>query len=417
MLPSVTPWGEGPLSVVVVDGEGSVSASRNTTFIHTTSPLGSNAEYQSNWTSTLEYATVVLTIFSDQAGVLYFQWSADGVNVDLEEPTDCPGNSGRAFSLAVRGRYLRIRYVNGGTAQTSFRLCSTLHQTGVGLISKPLTTTISDNNFTPLVGAVLFARDAGGIYRKVVCNTNGELVVSGTGGGGGLTDAQLRATPVPVSGTFFQGTQPVSAVSLPLPTDAATESTLALINTKTLAAGQSVMASSSPVAIASNQSAIPVTDNGGSLTVDGTFFQATQPISAASLPLPSGAATDASVLSLLKPSTLCVTGTAAVNTIVTLTLPAVAGQFHYITSVMIRMYATAARTGGTTPVVSTTTNLPGNPAFTWESAQAVGTVVTQQLQLGGNPLKSSVANTATTIVCPATANVIWRATVTYYAAT
>ena len=32
----------------------------------------------------------------------------------------------------------------------------------------------------------------------------------GAGGGGGLTDAQLRATPVPVSGTFFQATQPVS---------------------------------------------------------------------------------------------------------------------------------------------------------------------------------------------------------------
>lgn len=38
---------------------------------------------------------------------------------------------------------------------------------------------------------------------------------------------------------------------------------------------------------------IPVTDNGGSLTVDGTFWQATQPISAASLPLPTGAATAA----------------------------------------------------------------------------------------------------------------------------
>lgn len=37
--------------------------------------------------------------------------------------------------------------------------------------------------------------------------------------------------------------------------------------------------------------AVPVTDNGGSITVDGTFWQATQPISAASLPLPTGAST------------------------------------------------------------------------------------------------------------------------------
>lgn len=43
-----------------------------------------------------------------------------------------------------------------------------------------------------------------------------------TGSTAGLTDAELRATPVPVSGTFYQATQPISAASLPLPTGAAT---------------------------------------------------------------------------------------------------------------------------------------------------------------------------------------------------
>jgi len=75
---------------------------------------------------------------------------------------------------------------------------------------------------------------------------------------GPLTDAQLRATAVPVSGTFWPGTQPVSAASLPLPTGAATETTLASINTKTPALGQAAMAASQPVVIASNQSAVPV---------------------------------------------------------------------------------------------------------------------------------------------------------------
>ncbi len=47
--------------------------------------------------------------------------------------------------------------------------------------------------------------------------------------------------------------------------------------------GQATMANSEPVVIASDQTAIPVTDNGGSLTVDGTVavsnFPATQPVS------------------------------------------------------------------------------------------------------------------------------------------
>lgn len=124
---------------------------------------------------------------------------------------------------------------------------------------------------------------------------------------GPLTDAQLRTAPVPVSGSFFpatqpvsiasmpstpvtgtfwQATQPVSIASQPLPTGAATETTLAAIGTKTPALGQAVMASSSPVVIASNQSALPVT---------GAFFQATQPVSLASQPLPTGAATEATL--------------------------------------------------------------------------------------------------------------------------
>lgn len=50
------------------------------------------------------------------------------------------------------------------------------------------------------------------------------------------------------------------------------------------ALGQTTMTASLPVAIASNQSSIPVT---------GTFFQGTQPVSAVALPLPTGAATAA----------------------------------------------------------------------------------------------------------------------------
>ena len=40
-------------------------------------------------------------------------------------------------------------------------------------------------------------------------------------------------TPLSVTGTFFQATQPMSAASLPLPTGAATENTLAAIDANT----------------------------------------------------------------------------------------------------------------------------------------------------------------------------------------
>lgn len=51
-------------------------------------------------------------------------------------------------------------------------------------------------------------------------------------------------------------TQPVSAVSLPLPTGAATESTLSALSAKFSALGQATMAASVPVVLASNHSGI-----------------------------------------------------------------------------------------------------------------------------------------------------------------
>lgn len=78
---------------------------------------------------------------------------------------------------------------------------------------------------------------------------------------GPLTDTQLRATSVPVSGslsinnfpasqavtgTFFQATQPISVLSLPLPSGASTETTLLTLNNKiTLVNTNSVIISSS----------------------------------------------------------------------------------------------------------------------------------------------------------------------------
>lgn len=111
------------------------------------------------------------------------------------------------------------------------------------------------------------------------------------------------------------------------------------------------------------------------------------------------------------PVTLSATGAAAAA--VTLTIPApAAGLFNLLHFLEIVMYCTLARTGGVTPTVITTTNLPGSLAFTMESAQAVGTAIREVLSMV-EPLKSSVAATATTIVCPATTSVIWRVNAIY----
>lgn len=93
---------------------------------------------------------------------------------------------------------------------------------------------------------------------------------------------------VPVDGSGV--TQPISAASLPLPTGAATSAlqttgntSLSSIDTKTPVLGQAVMTASSPVVIASNQSAIPASQSGtwNITNVSGTVS------------LPTGASTSA----------------------------------------------------------------------------------------------------------------------------
>jgi hypothetical protein len=127
-----------------------------------------------------------------------------------------------------------------------------------------------------------------------------------------LTDTQLRATAVPVSGTFFQATQPISAASLPLPSGAATETTLAAVESDTTAIAASVASIDGKTAtLVSGR--VPVDGSGVTQPVSGTFFQATQPVSAAALPLPSGASTETTLVAVEVDTSAIASSTSAIN--------------------------------------------------------------------------------------------------------
>lgn len=78
---------------------------------------------------------------------------------------------------------------------------------------------------------------------------------------GPLTDTQLRAVAVPVSGTFYQVTQPISAAALPLPIGAATSAKQDLLLAELQLKAD--LTETQPVSIAA---AIPSTINAGTIT-------------------------------------------------------------------------------------------------------------------------------------------------------
>lgn len=122
---------------------------------------------------------------------------------------------------------------------------------------------------------------------------------------------------------------------------------------------------------------------------------------------------DYALLATPPPAPFCVTATAAVNTAVTLTVAAnPAGLFHLFTRIHIKRFFVTAGLGGIAPTLVTTTNLPGSLAFSFGTAGAIGTTLEEVLQ-PASPIKASASATATTIVCPASTDTIWRVTAHY----
>ena len=115
-----------------------------------------------------------------------------------------------------------------------------------------------------------------------------------------------------------------------------------------------------------------------------------------------------------KAATLIVTATGAAGAAVTATLPAVAGLRHYIDRISVLRSMTVLQAATATPLVVTTTNVPGSPALTFGTdAAAVGQDKEAVFDFGGAGMAASLVNTATSVVCPVLANAIWRVNVAY----
>lgn len=114
------------------------------------------------------------------------------------------------------------------------------------------------------------------------------------------------------------------------------------------------------------------------------------------------------------PSALGVTVTGAAGAIATLTLPAPgAGLFQIVDYIEVVHFAAALGVAAATPVLVTTTNVPGLPVLSCRTDAFVqGSREVHRIG-GSQPFKATTANTALTVVCPATTSVIWRVNALY----
>lgn len=99
-------------------------------YIGSTTPLGNAGVWQDTLQAGREDSVVGL-VFSDQGGTLNIEHSVDGQNWDVNDnPITVAGGVGQVFERKVYGAFLRLRYVNGATPQTVFRLSARFSSAG-----------------------------------------------------------------------------------------------------------------------------------------------------------------------------------------------------------------------------------------------------------------------------------------------
>lgn len=116
-------------------------------------------------------------------------------------------------------------------------------------------------------------------------------------------------------------------------------------------------------------------------------------------------------------TTAIATAVGASGAAVTLTIASPgAGLRHYLTYLSINRFAAALLTAAAAPVTVTTTNIPTGLAFSFGAEALPQGSLDRWREDFAYPMMATAQGTATTIVCPATTNVIWRVTAGYFVA-
>jgi hypothetical protein len=106
-----------------------------------TTPLAGGATYTGSWDDVGAFPGISVASYSDVAGTLYVDFSTNASNVDSTITFDCAASSPEQHRLVVLRRYCRVRYVNGASAQSVFRL--QVRAGDFGILSSALNSTIA----------------------------------------------------------------------------------------------------------------------------------------------------------------------------------------------------------------------------------------------------------------------------------
>jgi hypothetical protein len=174
------------------------------------------------------YAAINVNVISDvpsAADGLIVQLSMDGITWDHEHKTTYAGGNGSGYIFNAEFKYARVKYINGASNQTTFKLQTIFKINPVKQSLYTIAQPVNGNMFAELGKNVIIGETTGGGggYVAVKVNPSGALTteasVTGTVSVSNFPATQPVSGTVavsnfpasyPVTGTFWQATQPVS---------------------------------------------------------------------------------------------------------------------------------------------------------------------------------------------------------------
>jgi hypothetical protein len=147
----------------------------------TTTPLGSSATFTGVATDVSGYSGVVIQVYADTASAasgLKFETSNDGTNWDHLHSYTLIAASGKHYEETLPGKYFRIVYVNGTSAQAEFRLQTKLLKTAPVPHVHSIETAITGDHPATINRSVVTAKKPDGTYSNIESNDLGQMYVA-----------------------------------------------------------------------------------------------------------------------------------------------------------------------------------------------------------------------------------------------
>lgn len=143
-----------------------VVSKNNTTKI----PLGAGAAFNGTADDLGSFQELDINVAGEPAiapGTLYFEFSPDGENWDTSVAIALAGPVMPPLPLRVVNPFVRVRYENGPTPLTQFRLTTVLHHTSAKSLTRFANQQLRSNEPLEVVRAILALRAPSGDYENV----------------------------------------------------------------------------------------------------------------------------------------------------------------------------------------------------------------------------------------------------------